>query len=155
VVGGSLLAVDSTSMELVTRYAVSLVVLLVAFATVGGAYVLARPEYRAADASEMIELAEQEYISPGAVGAAFAAEGVRLPHRSAFVNMTILNSAPPAAQGRPGKVVVVVGGRTGRVGFGPKVTPYDERFENVLVTYDGTDEAVVDRIDAAVAALER
>jgi hypothetical protein len=49
---------------------------------------------------------------------------------------------------------VVVGGRTGRVGFGAQATSFDERFENVLVTYDGTDEAVVERLEAAVDELE-
>jgi hypothetical protein len=51
-------------------------------------------------------------------------------------------------------VIVAVGARTGRLSFGPELTSYDERFENVLVTYDGTDEAVVNRLDAAVEALK-
>jgi hypothetical protein len=140
-------------MELVTRYAVSLVVLLVALVTVGGAFVLARPGERVEDGTEMIELGERTYIAPGAVSSTFAAEGVPLPYRSDFGRVTILSSVPPARQGQPGKVIAVVGPRTGRLSFGPVVTTFDERFENVLVTYDGTDEAVVDRLDAAVAAL--
>ncbi len=137
-----------------TRYAVSLVVLLVAFLTVGGVLVLARPEYRDANESEMIELAERAFVAPTAVRSAFAAEGVRLPYRSRFARLTMFSSVPPARQGQLGKVIVVVGPRTGRISFGPEVASYDERFENVLVTYDGTDDAVVDRLDAAVEALK-
>ena len=32
---------------------------------------------------------------------------------------------------------------------------YDERFENILVTYDGTDAATLERVKAAVNALRR
>jgi hypothetical protein len=141
-------------MEFVTRYAVSLVVLLVACATIAGVFLFARPEHRSDGESEMIELADQEYVSPLAVAAAFAAEGVRLPYRSVFANVTTFSSVPPALQGRPDKVIVAVGARAGTLSFGPELTPYDERFENVLVTYDGTDEAIVHRLDAAVEALK-
>jgi hypothetical protein len=46
-------------------------------------------------------------------------------------------------------------GRSGNVDFGPKVGSYDERFENILVTYDGTDAATLERVKAAVNTLRR
>jgi hypothetical protein len=52
------------------------------------------------------------------------------------------------------KLSVLVGTRTGLVGFGAKYNAYDERFENVMITYGGSDEALLARIKAAVAALE-
>ena len=49
---------------------------------------------------------------------------------------------------------VFVGARTGQVGLGAKFEEYDERFENVMVTYGAGDQATLAQIRAAVAALK-
>jgi hypothetical protein len=140
-------------MRLVARHPVSLVIVLAAFAAVAAVFTFARPQYHRPYESKMTNLAEQDYISPKTVRAAFAREGLALRYLSA-TNLTVLSDVPSAEQGHPGKVVVVVGGRTGMIGLGPELDPYDERFDNVLVTYDGTNGATVDRVKAAVAALK-
>jgi hypothetical protein len=66
--------------------------------------------------------------------------------------LLVLHSDPPPQTAD--KLSVLVGTRTGLVGFGAKYNAYDERFENVMVTYGGSDEALLARIKAAVAALE-
>lgn len=48
---------------------------------------------------------------------------------------------------------VVVGPRTGTGSYGPELEPYDERFGNVLVTYGGEDEQLLEQIENAVDAL--
>lgn len=48
---------------------------------------------------------------------------------------------------------VVVGPRTGTGSYGPRLEPFDERFGNVLVTYGGKDERLLERIENAVDAL--
>jgi hypothetical protein len=48
---------------------------------------------------------------------------------------------------------VMVGPKTGRGSWGPKLEPYDERFDNVLVTYGGHDEALLRQVEAAVSDL--
>jgi hypothetical protein len=66
--------------------------------------------------------------------------------------LLVLHSDPPPQTAD--KLSVLVGTRTGLVGFGAKYNAYDERFENVMITYGGSDEALLARIKAAVAALE-
>ena len=48
---------------------------------------------------------------------------------------------------------VQVGPRTGTGSFGPELAAYDERFGNVMVTYGGSDEGLLDRVEAAVDEL--
>ena len=48
---------------------------------------------------------------------------------------------------------MMVGPRTGRGSWGPKLESYDERFGNVFVSYGGHDEGLLGRVKAAVAAL--
>jgi hypothetical protein len=45
------------------------------------------------------------------------------------------------------------GPRTGIGSFGPKLESYDNRFENVMVTYGGHDEQLLLEIKAAVSSL--
>ena len=105
--------------------------------------------------TEMVDLAEKDYISPATARAAFAAEGLPLAYTTSvgLPPLLILSNSPPATSTAE-KLVAPVGARTGRVGFGGKFTPYDERFENVVVTYGGDDEAVLTRITAAVRRME-
>jgi hypothetical protein len=146
---------EITVVQLLTRYPVVLGVTLAAAALLTALFTVARPQSGGKFSGEMINLAEQDYVSPTAARAAFKAEGVSLRYSYAFANGVVLSDLPPARQGRGTPVLVTVGGRTGRVSYGPKITPYDQRFENVLVTYSGADEVVTDRLDAAVAALKR
>jgi hypothetical protein len=48
---------------------------------------------------------------------------------------------------------VQVAPRNGKGSWGPVLQPYDERFDNVGVTYGGGDEALLERVEAAVEDL--
>jgi hypothetical protein len=37
--------------------------------------------------------------------------------------------------------------------WGPELEPYDERFDNLLVTYGGNNQRLLDEVDAAVSSL--
>lgn len=138
-----------------SRSRVTLVIALATVALVAAVFTVARPHYDGKFDDKMIDLAEQDYVSPASVRAAFAAEGVSLRYSYDFANGTVLSDVPKARQGRGTPILVTVGGGVGMVSYGPELTAYDERFENVLVTYGGADDAVVDRLDAAVSELER
>jgi hypothetical protein len=142
-------------MSSLTRHPVPTAIVLAALATVVAVFTLGRPESRAKSEDRMINLAAQDTISPTAVRAAFAAEGVRLRYSYDWEFGVVLSNVPPAEQGRQKDIQVMVGGRAGSVDFGPKVSSYDERFENILVTYDGTEAATLDRVKAAVSKLKR
>jgi alcohol dehydrogenase class IV len=109
----------------------------------------------AASDGGMIDLAERNHIGAAAVRAAFANAGLPLRHSYEFALGVVLSDTPPARHGRGTPVLVTVAGPAARVDFGPVATRYDARFENVLVTYDGADASVIERLDAAVAALDR
>lgn len=116
-----------------------------------GVFVFARPEYRPQYESEMIDFSKQHYYSPASVRQAFAGEGIRLREVSRFAELLFLSNRP-----RPlpaDALNVVVGPRTGTGSYGPELEPYDERFGNVLVTYGGEDEQLLEQIENAVDAL--
>ena len=142
-------------MNPLTRHPMSIAIVLAAFAAVMAVFTLARPEFQGKSEDKMINLAEQDTISSAAVRTAFAAEDVRLRYSYEWVFGVVLSNVPSAEQGRSKGVQVMVGGRSGNVDFGPKVGSYDERFENILVTYDGTDAATLERVKAAVNTLRR
>lgn len=146
--------VDAPSVNPLTRYPVSIAIVVAALATTAAVFTLARPQFHGKYEGKTINLAEQDTISPAAVRTAFAAEGVQLRYSYEWEGGVVLSNVPPAEQGRREAVLVTVGGRTGMVDYGPQVTPYDERFENVLVTYDGTDPAMLNRVEAAVDTLK-
>jgi hypothetical protein len=137
------------------RHPVSIAIVLAALAAVMAIFTLVRPEFQRKSEVRMINLAEQETISPTGVRTAFAAEGLRLRYGYDWEFGVVLSNVPSAEQGRRTGVQVIVGGRTGNVDFGPKLSSYDARFENLLVTYDGTDAPTLDRIKAAVRTLAR
>jgi hypothetical protein len=140
---------------LLLRYRVSVAVVLAGVAGVVAVFVFARPQLASEPGTEMVNLAEKDYISPAAVRAAFAAEGLPLPYTNTVGSPPLLIlSNSPRGTATAEKLFVLVGARTGRVGFGAKFTEYDERFENVMVTYGVGDEAVLAQIKAAVAALK-
>jgi hypothetical protein len=140
-------------MNPLTRHAVSIAVVLAALAGIAAVFTLARPEFHGKYEGKTIDLAQQDTITPAAVRTAFAAEGVRLRYSHDWEYGVVLSNVPPAEQGQKGKVQVTVGGRTGTVDYGPRIAPYDERFENILVAYDGTDASTLERVKAAVITL--
>jgi hypothetical protein len=140
---------------LAVRHPVVVAVAFAGAAALAGVLVFAQVRYALESDRGPIDLAAQEQVSPAALRTAFAAQGIHLPHAYAFVHGTVLSDLPPAEHGRGSPVLVTVGGRTGRVDYGPVLTRYDGRFENVLVTYDGPDAALVERLGVAVAALVR
>jgi hypothetical protein len=142
-------------MNPLTRHPMSIAIVLAALAVVAAVFTFARPQFHGKYEGKRINLAEQDTISPTAVRAAFAAEGVQLRYSYDWEGGVVLSNVPPTEQGQRKDVQVIVGGRIGNVDFGPKVSSYDERFENVLVTYDGSVAATLDRVKAAVHTLKR
>lgn len=147
--------VDGSGVQLLTRYPVSLAVVLAATAAVATVFVFARPQLESEAGTAMVDLAEKDYISPATVRAAFAAKGLPLPYTNEIGSppSMILTDSPPG-QATAEKLSVFVGARTGQVGLGAKFEEYDERFENIMVTYGAGDEATLAQIKAAVAALK-
>src|SRR5688572_28373920 len=124
-------------MRLFTRHPVSIAIVLAAIAGVAAIFTFARPEYLGKFEENTINLAEQDTVSPTAVRAAFAAEGIPLRFSYDWAYGVVLSNVPQAEQGTRRNIQVNIGGRTGKVDYGPELTPYDARFENILVTYDG------------------
>ena len=114
-------------------------------------FAFARPEYRAADASEMIDFSTRHYYSPDTVRSAFAEQGIRLRVTSTFYGLVSLSNVRPPV--RAEALQVNVGPRTSTGSWGPELEPYDERFGNLLVTYGDDDEALLEKVEAAVVAL--
>ena len=133
------------------RHPLTLLVVLVALLTGAGVFVFATPEYQPDYESEMIDFSKQHYYSPSSVRQAFATEGIRLREASRVGGMIILSTTPDHLTADA--LNVVVGPRTGKGSYGPELETYDERFGNVLVTYGGADERLLDRVKAAVGAL--
>jgi hypothetical protein len=138
-------------MAFALRHPLTLLVVLVALLAAAGVFVFARPEYQSEDESQLIDFSKQHYYSPSSVRQAFATEGIRLREASRVGEMIILSTTPDRLTADA--LNVVVGPRTGRGSYGPELESYDERFGNVLVTYGGEDERVLDRVKAAVDAL--
>jgi hypothetical protein len=130
------------------RHPASIVLVLTALLATVSVFVFAGPH--PGSESTMIDFTQQRYYSPETVQRAFAAQGIRLRYVNRFAGMTLLSmtTAAPADT-----LNVMVGPRKGHGSWGPKLQRYDERFGNVLVTYGGSDERLLDRIGAAVASL--
>jgi hypothetical protein len=113
-------------------------------------FTFAKPEYHSRNESKMIDLSKVEYYSPARVRASFAANGVDLRSRNDFSGIQQLSNAP---SGEASALLVAIGPRSGTVSWGPKFQTYDERFGNVLVSYGGTNEQLMRRVEAAVSDL--
>jgi hypothetical protein len=137
-------------MPFVLRHPVSVLVVLLAFVATAGVFLFARPEYHRQYESKEIDFSKQHYISPDTVQAAFARHGIRLRTGRAFA-VTVFNLP---GEFQADDLQVLVGPRSGKGSFGPKLESYDERFENVAVTYGGRDGELLDRIKAAVDDLD-
>jgi hypothetical protein len=111
-------------------------------------FTFAKPEYHSRNDSRMIDLSKVEHHSPSRVRAAFAANGIDLRLRNEFSGIQQLSNA---ASGEASALLVAIGPRSGTVSWGPKFQTYDERFDNVLVSYGGTNEQLMRRVEAAVS----
>jgi hypothetical protein len=140
---------DALEMAFAPRYSVSIMVVVGATLATLAVFTFARPQYHPRYESKMIDFSKQNYVSPGTVRVAFAKQGIRLKTSSAF-EFTLLH-LPRAVQADD--LQVVVGPRTGTGSFGPKLESYDNRFDNVMVTYGGHDEQLLQKVKAAVASL--
>ena len=138
-------------MAFVRRHPASILVVLLAVAGVTAAFAFARPQFRPQYESEMIDFSRRDHVSSDTVRAAFAAHGIHLRYVTTFASWRVLSNRP-----RPfpaDALTVLVAPRTGKGSFGPELEPYDERFDNVMVTYGGDDRRLLERIDAAVSDL--
>jgi hypothetical protein len=100
-------------------------------AATAAVFIFARPEYHPTYVSKMIDFSKLEHHSAGTVREAFAQRGVRLSVVSHFNGMS--NDAALRADA----LQVIVAPETGSGSWGPRLEPYDERFDNLLVTYGG------------------
>jgi hypothetical protein len=138
-------------MRFAARHPAPLAIVLAACGAVVAVLAFARPEYRPRYESKMIDFATVQYYSPETVRRAFEGEGVDLRFSTrSFGITTFSNRRRPFTADQ---LMVVVGPRTGTGSFGPELEAYDERFGNVLVTYGGRDELLLDRVENAVASL--
>jgi hypothetical protein len=139
-------------MSFALRHPLSLVIVMAALAGTAAVFAFARPQYQKPNQSEMIDFSGRIYHSPDAVEAAFAAHGVQLHIVSRFSGMITLSneSAPLQADA----LQVIVAPRSGRGSWGPRLEPYDERFDNLLVSYGGKDERLLASVESAVSDLQ-
>ena len=140
-----------SSMSFVARHVAAILIVLAACLAALGVFAFARPQYHPLYESKMIDFSKQYYYSPSIVRRAFLARHVELyAGEKPDVGMATFSSDPMF---RAASVQVLVGPRTGTGSFGPKLESYDERFGNVMVTYGGHDERLLDRVKAAVGDL--
>lgn len=137
-------------MSFLLRHSLSVFVVFAACVGTVCVFAFARPQYHPQYESKEIDFSEQQHISPEAVRTAFAAHGIRLHTATAFA-VTVL-TLPGTVQADD--LQVLVGPPAGTGSFGPMLEPYDERFENVAVTYGGRDGELLDRTKAAVGDLD-
>jgi hypothetical protein len=135
------------------QHSISLILVVAALLATAGVFAFARPMYQPRYENKMIDFSKQDYFSPDAVREAFAAQAIRLRISSRFNGMVTFSNRPPGTALPADALQVIVAPRTGTGSWGPKLEPYDERFVNILVTYGGTDEYLLARVEDAVAAL--
>jgi hypothetical protein len=136
-------------MPFVLRHPVSVLVVVAAFLATAGVFLVARPAYHRRYESKMIDFAKQDHYSRSAVRAAFAAHGIKLYVADGPVSGSAWFANRPAPWPADALQVIVMPA-TGKGSFGPKLERYDERFGNVMVTYGGHDEHLLDRVEGAI-----
>jgi hypothetical protein len=136
-------------MSFVARHVAAVLIVLAACLAALGVFTFARPQYHPLYESKMIDFSKQHYYDRRVVRAAFAAHRIKLYVADGPVSGSAWFSNRPAPS--PADALqVMVGPRTGEGSWGPKLEPYDARFGNVMVTYGGHDEQLLDRVKAAV-----
>ncbi len=138
-------------MALLPRYSVSILVVLAASLAIFTVLTFARPQYHPQYESKMIDFSKQRYYAGATVRKAFAAQQIRLYAFDGPATAWTGFSNEPAAFADA--LNVMVAPRAGKGSWGPRLEPYDERFGNVLVTYGGHDEDLLQAVKAAVASL--
>lgn len=136
--------------QAVTRSPVLVVAMLAALFGTVAVFTFAKPVQRDRYESEMIDFSSREYLSPDSVRRSFLAHGIDLRYRTQFFGFEGLSNVRTWTAS---DLQVQVAPRRGRGSWGPKLERYDERFDNVLVTYGGNDEDLLRRVKAAVADL--
>jgi hypothetical protein len=128
-------------------------VLAIGAAAVGtvGVFTFAKPQYHPRYESKMIDFSEREYHSPSSVRRAFLTRGVDLRYRASIAGLQHMSNSPKPWDASA--LQVAVAPRHGKGSWGPELERYDERFDNVLVTYGGEDGELLRRIKAAVGDL--
>jgi hypothetical protein len=155
VIGRLSLRADGERM-LAARYPTSTSILLVGVAAVAGLFLFARPEYHPLYESETIDMSQRYNHTAVAVRAAFAREGIQLTEGTATGGgvsgiRRLVTGRSPGAETSP---YVYVAGPNAKVSWGSKFPPaYEERFDNLLVHYGGTDAHVLAKVKAAASAL--
>ncbi len=144
---------DTADMRLAGRHLVgALLVASMLFVTVG-VFTFARPAYRAPNESRTIDFSKEHHYALADVKRAFAAHGIVLHAGARSAGFAWLGSGP--APFRADSLQVIVAPRNGRASWGDKVSPYDARFGNVLVTYGGHDGTLLARVKAAVSDIRK
>ena len=138
-------------MSFAQRHLAPVLVVLAAFLAAVGVFAFARPQYQPLYESKTIDFSKLHHYDASAVRGAFAAHGVTLYTGDRPAPGMATFSSDPAFHAAA--VQVIVGPRTGTGSFGPKLESYDQRFGNVMVTYGGHDERLLDRVKAAVGDL--
>lgn len=116
------------------------------------AFLLARPHNSKAD-QRTVDFAHVHHYSPASVRAAFAAEGITLSYHATAPRGMLWLSATPLPVDTRG-LYVMVGGRTGKVSWGPATgSTYDRSIGNLDVHYGGTDSHILAALEAAVSHL--
>jgi hypothetical protein len=132
------------------RNPVMLVAICAAAVGTVGVFTFAKPQYRPRHESKMIDFSKREYHRPSSVRTAFLAHGVDLRYRTSIAGVQQMSNSPTW---EASALLVAVAPRQGKGSWGPELEPYDERFDNVLVTYGGKDEDLLRRVEAAVSDL--
>ena len=134
------------------RHPAPFLVVLSACATLAAVFIFARPAYHPKYESKLIDFSQVRHYSPNVVRNAFAEQGIQLHVNSHFSGITMFSRvAVPDADA----LQVMVGPRTGKASWGPKLELYDERFGNVAVTYGGRDQRLLAGVKTAVSTLRQ
>jgi hypothetical protein len=141
----------ATAMEFASRHLLAIGIVMVSVFAASGVLLFAVPEYQPRYESRMIDFSQRDYYSPSRVRGVFAAHGVRLvptAGESGFVTYY-----RPGSRGDATALQVSIAPPHGQGSWGPELQRYDERFGNVLVTYGGSDAALLTRVEAAVSSI--
>lgn len=144
-------------MELVVRYRVSLAIVLVALAATGGFLGLGLPRVPNNDNQRPVDLAHVHHYSAALVRRTFAAHGLELRYSIKDLYVVWLTDIrPPTPVPDSALYVLLPTKRDRSVSWGPKPAhEYDQPVGNLLVHYGGHDPAILAKLEATVAALQR
>ena len=142
---------------LVARHLLAASIVLAAVVITGTVFVFARPQYRPAVTTKNYDMATRPHYTVRQVRAAFAAHGIDLRYQHLLpgdhgASMWAL-SAVPATEADTSHLNVSVFGPRAKVGWAITHQRLETIRGNVGATYDGSNDDVLRRAKAAVAAL--